>query len=457
MRSRSALSSATPKTLLHLVHFEGHPWLWYFLLWLPSRFTHDPIGMKWVEGVLGTAILAVFGLLSPFTAVQRILLFFGYFFVWEYTVMNRMYSVMLLLTLVYAWRRGRGDGGLIGNVLLLGMIGNTDMTGILLSGALFVEYGYTTFRRAGRQQGTREWVRQWTGAAAGYLALVALSIATLIPSPEISWQSSGRMGHQALSATHIVKCLANVIAGPWWPLSPAFPHHYWETDGATNHWLFLLVPLVLCAYWLAFRKNTSLILLMCVTIAFAALFADVVYSGRARHWGITFIVFVVGLWWQKARSRERSWHWSTYALVGLSAVAGMAITVGAWQHPFSRARDAAVWVQASVPAGEPVIGAPDVSFASFAAEWQRPVYFMECRCSRGFKLFSRTTEDFPEEEWPSRINAAMGDLHTDRLVFLSYRQLQPRDLGPMEASGADALSAGDVCRGGCADGELFCV
>jgi len=133
-----AISAASPtlSKLFYYVHYEGHPWLWYFILWFPSRLSHDPVAMKWVEAALGTTIIVVIGTLSPFTYKQRALILSGYFLVWEYTVMCRMYSVMLLLTLIYLLRRTRAGDGFIANCALLGLVGNTDMTGVLLSGAL---------------------------------------------------------------------------------------------------------------------------------------------------------------------------------------------------------------------------------------------------------------------------------------------------------------------------------
>ena len=47
------ISAASPtlSKLFYYVHYEGHPWLWYFILWFPSRLTHDPVAMKWVEAL----------------------------------------------------------------------------------------------------------------------------------------------------------------------------------------------------------------------------------------------------------------------------------------------------------------------------------------------------------------------------------------------------------------------
>ena len=425
-----AISAASPnlRTLFHLVHYEGHPWLWYFILWFPSRLTHDPAAMKWVEAALGTAVLGVVGMLSPFTSGQRVLIFLGYFLLWEYTVMNRMYSVMFLLALIYAWRRAHTNRGLAVNAGLLGLMANTDVTGLLLSTALLLEYAYTTFRSARNDRDLHEWLRHWSVGAGCYLFFVAVSVYTLFPAPDISWQSSGKPGTEALGRHHILRSVGNVIAGPWWPINPQFPHRFWETDVSWQPLLYLLVPVILFAYWRTFRKQPSLVLLMSLTILFAAGFADVVYIGRVRHWGITFIAFLLGLWWQSQRAPSSAWSPWAYGLLTLSAIAGVTTIASSWHHPFSNARTAAKWVEQNQSPGTRLIGAPDVSFASLAEEMQRPVYFMECRCVSTFKLFSRNGEDFGESEWPARILQAMDDLHTDQLIFVTYRPLNQRDL-----------------------------
>jgi hypothetical protein len=152
------------------------------------------------------------------------------------------------------------------------------------------------------------------------------------------------------------------------------------------------------------------------------------------------VAFVVGLWIQSARARyveHRRPHWpaGAYALLGLSAVAGVFAIIGSWAHPFSRARDTAMWLKQNYPPNAPIVGAPDVSFASVAEEMQRPVYFLECGCVDTFKLFARTREDYPETELPQRLNRAMSDLHTSELTFVLYRRFAADDLNRLAQAG----------------------
>ena len=140
------IAAASPdlKTLLHYVHYEAHPWVWYVLLWLASRMNPDPSTMKWVQALVGTGIYLVIGLASPFTRVQKLLIFFSYFVVFEYSVMSRMYGLMFLFALLYVWSRVRLPRAVMLHGTALGLLCSTDMTGVLLAFALLAEYVWST-------------------------------------------------------------------------------------------------------------------------------------------------------------------------------------------------------------------------------------------------------------------------------------------------------------------------
>ena len=425
--------------LLYFVHFEAHPWLWYGLLYGPSRLTHSPVAMKCVEAAIGTAVYLMLGLASPFRRVEKLLIFLGYFVVFEYTVMSRMYGLMLLLALVFCWRRLRRPDAVVGNVALLGLMANTDLTGVLLAGALLLQYGYELWeaRRAG---GWTTAQKRAAGVAVGvFVLMLGVSIYSLIPSPDISWQASGHMGAEALQPRRLVQSVGNMVASPWWPISRDFPRRFWATDVMVNRWLLGLVPLVLWAYWRAFRGERSLQLLMGLTLGFGVLFADVVYAGRVRHWGIAVVAFLVGLWMQRVR-RERAgeptrWGAWTYGLMGLGALAGVFALVGASLHPFSESKAAADWIRANEPANVALVGQWDLNFASVGEQLGRPMYFMECGCTDTMKLFARERDSYPAAELPDRLRRAMQALRTSDLVMVNFLPMTGETLTELRGAG----------------------
>ena len=438
-----ALASPNLGRLFLYVHYEGHPWLWYFLLWLPTRVLHTPTALKVLEALFGSAIYLILGLLSPFTRLQKLLLFCSYFVVFEYTVLSRMYSVMFLGTLLYVVLRTRKPGAVFAHLALLGLIANTDTAGLLLSCALFLEYLYTWYSNSRLMQATRPFARRNLALAALlYAALLALSVLTLLPAHDISWQASGHLGSQALDRHHLTEALGDLIAEPWWPISHSWPRHFWGGSSMDNKKLFLLVPVVLFSYWQTFRRHRNLLLLMGLTLAAGVLFADVIYLGHARNWGIVFLAFLAALWLQQAQPappRSKTAQslnpdqgssltlsitpsaWS-YGLLALSALAGLFATIGSWTHPFSEAGPTAAWVRANRP-GTPVVADWDYISANLGEHLQQPVYFLSCGCTDTFRLFRNDRDEFFGNQLPQRLNRAMDSLHTTHLLLATYQPL----------------------------------
>ena len=71
--------------LIRTLRFEYmHPWLWGILLYGISRFTREPLAMQVFHIAVATAAVFLLVRFAPFTRLQKVLLSFGYFFVYEY-------------------------------------------------------------------------------------------------------------------------------------------------------------------------------------------------------------------------------------------------------------------------------------------------------------------------------------------------------------------------------------
>src|ERR1700749_131213 len=75
---------------------EGHPPVWYIVLWIISKFTHNLVYVQIVQLVF--AILVIFLMLfySPLPTGAKVLLPFGYYFIFEYAILSRNYVLAVL-------------------------------------------------------------------------------------------------------------------------------------------------------------------------------------------------------------------------------------------------------------------------------------------------------------------------------------------------------------------------
>jgi hypothetical protein len=58
------------------------------MLWVVTRLTTSSIGMKVLQAIIGAAIYLLIGLGSPFSLVEKVLIFLRYFISFEYTVLS---------------------------------------------------------------------------------------------------------------------------------------------------------------------------------------------------------------------------------------------------------------------------------------------------------------------------------------------------------------------------------
>src|SRR5690606_884814 len=77
--------------------YEGHPPLWYIILWCISKFTHNLAAVQGVHFFIAAAPVFFILFFSRIPLVTRILIPFGYYYLFEYAVLSRNYAAAILL------------------------------------------------------------------------------------------------------------------------------------------------------------------------------------------------------------------------------------------------------------------------------------------------------------------------------------------------------------------------
>ena len=427
------VASSGPKSLYQHIRYEGHPSLWYILLWFVSRFSSSPVAMQCVQAVIGVSIYLMLALRSPFSRLEKLLLYAGYFISFEYTVMSRMYGLCLLLVLIYAYCRSRYPRDFIWNAAILALIANTDVSGLILSGALLTEYlisSWLVWKNGEIPPG-----RAALGSAV-YLAGVFFTLFALRISPHISWRTTGRMFTHARDPIHVLQAVVSYIAVPWFPIDNGFPHHFW------NPWIYmpfahpgllLMTPVIAGMYVWIFRRDWKLGVILLITASGAIAFAHLVYMGGTRHYGVTFTAFLAALWMQRYWRPQSSLPVLLLLLFG--ATAGVQAAIAQWDHPFSNGRAVVGWLRAHGLDKAPLVGTPDTSVAGIAEQLQRSIYFLDCNCADTYLLFSNRRDDFDPRQTPERLVLASQKLKARQMVFITTYPLPPERIDAIRAKG----------------------
>jgi hypothetical protein len=436
-----AVHSPTPGALVHYVRYEAHPYLWYFLLWLVSRVSLSFVALKGVAAVVGLGTYLVLALWSPFSRLEKILLFCGYYISFEYTVLVRMYGVVLLCALLYLRSRTSQPHKVVRNALWLGLMANADTFGLLLTFAFSLEY--LLYLRGDRSWWKLQWSKQLPAACATYVAFVAVSLACLIPSRHVSYRTTGggAVFAHARDARHLLLALRAATVDPWYPLDPAAPSVYWQLVHR-RHFTDVWLTLVIVTIWLQFRRERRLLLMLAFYGLTLTLFMYLIYMGSSRHFGTMFVAFLAALWIQ--RSQETTIAQSpprrfAFVPLGLSACAGFMAGYASWTHPFSQAGATALWLRTNHYDEAPLAGTPDTSAANVAEYLGRPIYFLDCNCTDVVMQFQDRRDNFSEQEIPARLAIATAQSHHPFLIYImGARPLKPDELRAIASRSLDA-------------------
>ena len=429
-----AWDSPTIPSLFWHIHHEGHPWLWYVILWIPSRFTQSVLVLKFVQGIVSTAIILFVALRSPFRTWEKALVLAGYFFVFEYTVLSRMYGVMLLMFVLYLWWRTTRPESPILSAVFLGLIASVDTLGIMLSFALLLEYAYTAFER--RQRSPLFSRKMAISAMAVYGALLLFAVWSARPAADISWRTTGRPFKDAKSMSHLYDAFLNYTILPFFAVKSPRSHFFWNPELHLSSLAYTAPMLILLGMvYLSFRKRKNLLLLIGLTILAGTAFRHLIYPGYERHFGVVFLGFLAAAWMVRAEEPSALLPISVYILLAISALSGVWATIGSWKRPFSYNKAAAEWIVANHLDKMPLVGEEDTSVIGVAEYLHRPIYQIECECVDTYLLFSSRRDSFTKSDAPRRILRAAHFYHDQPLLFVRVFPMKPEEEEGLKSEG----------------------
>jgi hypothetical protein len=419
--------------LLYFIRNEAHPYLWYVLLWIVSRVATSLTALKLIAAAIVLTNYLLLAFSSPFSRLEKLLLYCGYYISFEYAVFARMYGLVLLFAFLYLRGRVSNPDKFVRNAFWLGLMANADTYGLLLTFAFVFEY--VLFVRGARAQLQSPWKKRAAMAAAIYCVFVVVSMASLVPTRHVSVKLSkgGPFAHWR-ERLHFTEAMRATIMDTWYPVDSAAPKQYWYITHSRRV-TDVFLGMVFLAAALQFRWQKRLLLMFLGYSAGIVAFMHLIYIGYSRHYGTVFIVFVAGLWIQRSEQRsarhQAGLEWTLvppaprFGFIPLlvSAGAGVFVAYASSTHPLSQAGAAARWLKLNQYENFPLAGSADYSAANVAAHLNRPMYFLECDCTDWFMQFSDRRDRYADKDFADRMAHAFAQGHALALIFVSTRPL----------------------------------
>lgn len=354
-----ARESTSFTELLSHLKYEGHPPIWHLCLMVITRIWNNPFGMQVFHLLLATGTTFCVVSYSPFSRLQNWLFVFGYFSVFEYSLIARNYAIaVLIIVIVSSLSRRRFEWfGLI--AVLLGILCQACVHGAIIAIAfytsLMAEY---LLRRTRGLDFERLPTHQLVVGSVLFFAALGASFLQMLPPSDSGFMTEW---HTSFDLKRAEIALGGV-ARSYLPL-PVLRRDFWNSNFTELlPWSRSIQAAIACGFLycssrVLLKSTLSVILFLLGTIGLVV-FAYAKHSGGMRHDGFLFIVWFVSIWVAKSldddgQSLELSEHASEYALswersskfltalLFVHFAGGLAALVQEYRYEFSGGRHAA--------------------------------------------------------------------------------------------------------------------
>lgn len=332
---------------MHNIRFEGHPILWDSLLFLITRFTHNPFGMQLLHILIATLTVFVFLRKAPFSKVFKALFIFGYFMIFEYDVISRNYilGILFLFLACSAFKDREKKFTLL--CLYLALAANVHLIFAVVAIGMFSTLVFERFiNKPPRVTSPRSvgYIVFTLGMAAVFFLIAKTEGGWLFDTIKgIPWEEKFTKGYIS-----IFKGLITV---------PDFREiHFWSTNLLVNiskpvagilGLLAWLLPLFL------FFRNRTILFFVYITLIGIQVFFFITQRAAVRFDGIAYLIIIMALWLENYSPAEKmvSAAWQNkkaivvYGILSIQFVSGITAYSMDYIYPFTAAKDVASFLK----------------------------------------------------------------------------------------------------------------
>ena len=431
-----ARDSSSLGDVLHNSRYEGHPPLWYFVLWFASRISRDVVAMQLVNAAIGVATAAVVLWRAPFARAARIAILFGYFPLYQYGTISRSYGLglmLLVVTLAVAAQRPRRP---LAVAVPLGLMILTSAHALLLgaavAGGLLVD-GVVTARADRATLPSRRSV---------VAASVLLAVCGIVAVLQIMPPSDGGYG-VGLSTPSDARSQASPLA----PVTMAMfvGRKLLPTSRVLGALATVVGAIVVAAVAWQVRRRPGALTLWLGANALLLGLAWFRYVGQIRHWGHVYLAAIATFWLVESFGEwrgtvpHRPMRWDRVvaycAILVLSAqvLFGLRAVYKDLRLPYSPTPAAAAWIREHDLIDATLIGWPDEVAMAVAADLDRPMLFLEQDRVGTFVLWRNDRRRVTSREIVTAVEDRLGD---GRPVVVVTKDELHGSLGPLRHVGS---------------------
>ncbi|WP_192821722.1 hypothetical protein [Rufibacter sp. LB8] len=374
-----ALYSDSYADLLYNKRFEGHPNLWYSVLYGVTAFTSNLTALQVTQGFFAVGFVYVFLRYAPFPRTFRLLFCFGYYGLFEYGTISRLYAIELLTLFIICAFYPKRFSHWYGYILLLALHAQTNLFGFFISGILGVLL---------LMEATGFWRQQTSGQPVSVTHKIVGALVWAIGCG-YSFYSMFRPGEGSggsfitffepyyffQAATRIWQAFAPV---------PQFMIGFWNSSLLPTSWEIPLSMAVVVFIVVALYRHKQLLFPLLLLFATLYLFFALKFEGSARHHAHYFFFTLAFFWLYRHHQNHQtdspstgiSTKWTDYFLIfcGCLQLAGGAYALAIDKnHPFFGGKQVVEFLK-GLPPDRFIAISEIVTGSNVVAYYGKPIY-----------------------------------------------------------------------------------
>ncbi|WP_205504106.1 hypothetical protein [Rufibacter psychrotolerans] len=372
-----ALYSDSYSELLYNKRFEGHPNLWYSILFAVTSFTHDLRALQITQTVFAIGFVYLFLRYAPFPKLLKGMICFGYYGLFEYGIISRLYALeMFFLFLVCTFYSKRFSHWYL-YIALLAILAQTNLFGFFMTGVLGLLLFSETFNV------WKETPKLPVSPARKFIGIAIWATGCLFSF--WSMMRPNEIEASLLTFLHPYY-FYQTIARIWQSFAPVpdLTTSFWNTSFLKTSVEIVLSALLLALLCAAFYRTKRLLLPL--LLLFGALFFlfFLKFEGSMRHHGHYFVYTIALLWlrtyYVQSLIPHHPFKWADKILLPclylfgfLQVIAGAYALATDWKHPFFMGKEVAQYLKA-LPTGYILATDERVATSNITAYLGHPVY-----------------------------------------------------------------------------------
>jgi hypothetical protein len=275
-----SIQASSLTDLLHSLQDEGHPMLWYLLLYGGFAATGSVLVLPLLSLIIAVAAVYLLIFLSPFSRWIKTLFAFSGLPLYEYSVMARNYGISMLLLFAFAamYRLRKRHALLMG--LILAALSNTNIHSLLLAFLLMLLWSWDTL--------IVERYPLWGTEARDLYKAIAIVFVGGAGALYAVWPTGNMIASDTdrYTMVNIMRAVETAVVTPAKQFGELFPSFIP---------MKIRIVLLLGALLGLMVRPPVFLVAFAAMVALSVLFS-VVYSSWYRHQGL-LIIFLISLYW----------------------------------------------------------------------------------------------------------------------------------------------------------------